>query len=229
MKTNLLFLCLALTACQGLVGSGRVVTQDREITPFKRLAVHSGINAVTTNGPRGLTVRTDDNVQSLVETFVQGDTLVVRLQHDTVLMVGRVEATISNDVFEALDASGGSNVTITATPITRFDLTASGGSDVQLRGLSSDDFTVDASGGSDVTIEGTANRADVIASGGSTLRLKDVALESLALDASGGSTVNARVSSMITGSASGGSTVTIVGTPTNRVDRSGGSEVSVGR
>lgn len=229
MKTNLLFLCFALTACQGLVGSGRVVTEDREVTAFKRLAVHSGINVVTSNGPRGLTLRTDDNVQSKVETFVQGDTLVVRLVNNTVLMVGQVNATVSNEVFEGLEASGGSNVTITATPVTRFDLTASGGSDVILRGLSSDDFTVDASGGSDVTIEGAANRGDVIASGGSTLRLHDVSLEALALDVSGGSTLNARVSSMITGSASGGSTVTIVGTPTNRVDRSGGSEVSVGR
>jgi hypothetical protein len=228
MKTNLLLLCLALTACQSVVGNGNVVTSEREVGSFRRISVASGIDVVTTTGPRALTIRTDDNLQSLVETVVQNDTLVVRLEPYTFIGFSRINVELSNDLFEAVEASGGSNVKMTATPIQKLEINASGGSDVEVTGISSTELDVDVSGGSDVTLTGNASSGVVTAAGSSTLRLTGVPLESLQLDTSGGSTLNARVSSTLTGSVSGGSTVIIVGTPSNRVDQSGGSQVSLG-
>lgn len=228
MKNNLLLLGLFLSGCQGLLGSGNVVTSERDIGSFRKVSIASGIEAKTSNGPRGLTIRTDDNLQSLVETFVEGDTLVVRLPPNTLIGLDRIEASISNDVFEGLHASGGSHVSMTATPVSTFEVSASGGSRIDLSGLASDELSVEASGGSDVTVSGSATRAAASASGASTLRLGAVPLETLDVHASGGSSVHARVSSSVTGAASGASTVTIVGRPSNSVERSGGSQVILG-
>ena len=229
MKTNLLFLSLVLSACQGVVGSGNVTTTTRDVSAFRRISIASGINAQASTGTRALTIRADDNLQSLIQTRVENDTLIVQLKPNTLVGASHtMEAEISNDVFEALDASGGVHVTMTATPVTSFPVTASGGSIVDITGLSATDFAVDASGGSVVTLAGAATRGTANASGGSDLKLTGVPLESLAVSASGGSTISARVSGTLTGSASGGSTISIVGTPASTVDSSGGSQVHLG-
>ncbi|MDP1827832.1 MAG: DUF2807 domain-containing protein [Archangium sp.] len=229
MRTNLVFLSLVLSACQGVVASGTVTTTTREVPAFRRISIASGITATASAGSRALSIKADDNLQPLIETFVEDDTLIVRLKPMTLVgPVRTMDATISNDAFEALDASGGSHVTLPATPVTRFPISASGGSVVDVTGLSSADFTVDASGGSRVKVSGAATSASASASGGSDLEFTAVPLESLRVDASGGSTVKARVSGSLTGSASGGSTLTIVGMPSSQVDTSGGSHVRLG-
>jgi hypothetical protein len=228
MNHKLVLLSVFLTGCQGLLGSGNVVTTEREIGSFRKVSIASGIAAKASTGTRALSIRTDDNLQVLVETFVQDDTLMVRLPPNTFGGLGRIVATISNDVFEGVHASGGSSVSMTPTPISHFSASASGGSRIELSGLSSDDFSVDASGGSTVIVDGNASRAEASASGGSTVRLTGVPLESLDVHASGASTVNARVSSSVTGSASGASTVSIVGRPSSNVERSGASQVILG-
>jgi hypothetical protein len=229
MRTPGLLVCLAaLTACQSVVGSGHVTTTTREVPAFRRLAIATGIKAHATTGTRALSLRADDNLQPLIETLVEGDTLLVRLKPQTVGASGTMEVEISNDVFEALDASGGVHVTMTATPVGSFVLSASGGSLIDVTGLSSTDFTLDVSGGSVVTLAGAATRGTANASGGSQLTLTQVPLESLTIAASGGSTINASVSGSLAGSASGGSIVNIKGTPASTVDSSGGSQVHLG-
>jgi len=229
LKANLLVCGLVFSACQGVVPSGHVVTTTRVVPAFHQLSIASGIEATASNGPRELTIRADDNLQSFIETLVENDTLIVRLKPTTLVGSPRtMEAVISSDALEGLDASGGVHVTMTATPVIAFPLSASGGSVVSVSGLSSTTFSVDASGGSGVTITGEATRASVTASGGSHLVLTGVPLESLTVSASGGSSVTARVSGTLTGSASGGSTILIVGTPASTLDTSGGSQLHLG-
>jgi hypothetical protein len=171
----------------------------------------------------------EDNLHPLVETFVEEDTLVVRVKPSTMVAPGRtLDVTITNDLLEGLQASGGSRVTAVATPSERFPVTASGGSVVQVTSLSSTEFSIDASGGSEVTVSGAATGAQVEASGGSDLLLQGVPLQWLRVTASGGATVLARVSQTLTGKASGGSTITVIGTPASTVATSGGSQVRVG-
>lgn len=232
MKTLLLPLVLSLTACQAAiitVGSGNVVTTTREVGAFRKVSVASAITVHATVGSRAVTVRTDDNLQPLLETFLDGDTLVIRIKptHNASLPTA-LEATLSNDVLEGVAVSGASHVTLAATPVATFPLTASGASALEVSGLSSTTLTLDVSGASNVTVAGEAMVGTATVSGASTAHLREVSLSSLALDVSGASTVTARVSSMLTGSVSGASTVTISGTPANQVTSTGASQVTVG-
>ncbi|MBK7861281.1 MAG: DUF2807 domain-containing protein [Archangiaceae bacterium] len=220
---------LVFFSCGGIVGSGNPVTQAREVEPFRRLVVASGIELTGTVGGRAVSLKADDNVIGLVETVVTADTLTLRVRPDTWLAAHtRIIATVANDAFEGVEASGGSSVRLAMTPISALPVSASGGSDVELTGVSSGSFEVQASGGSSITLTGAAMSGTAAASGGSDLHLRGVCLDSLELEASGGSNIDARVATALTGSASGGSTVTIVGTPSNQVEKSGGSEVSLG-
>lgn len=220
------FAFLLLAACQS--GNGTPSTTQREVPAFKRLSVGWGIVTRASPGARAVTLKVDANLQDLYEAVVEGETLMLRAKASAVPMpLTPPEATVSNDVFEGVDASGGARVTLPATAIDTFNLTASGGSVLDVTGLSSMALTVASSGGSSVTVTGAATRGTATVSGGGPLDLRGVPLTTLQVDASGGSTVRARVSGTLTGAASGGSTVTITGAPTNQMVTSGGSTVTL--
>jgi hypothetical protein len=228
MRSSIVPLITLLAACDaGISGDGQLKSESRTVGSFRAVSIASGFNALVSLGPQGVTLRTDENILPFVETFVQGESLVVRVKPGTVLVnVAALEVAVSNDKVEGVDASGGSIVNATATPIGAFQVDTSGGSQVHVDQLASSSIQADASGGSGITLSGTAKSAAASASGGSSIDLKAITLDSLSLDASGGSDVFATVATSVTGNASGGSTVNISGNPSMNVDSSGGSEVS---
>lgn len=232
MKTKLLFLlCGLLSSSCGLnmaFGSGTVTTTTRDVGAFRKIAISDGITARAVTGSRSVTIRTDDNLQPLIETVVEGDTLRVRVAGITnVGSRAALEADISNDVFEGVSASGASNVKVPATSATVFPISASGASVIDVSGLSATTVNVDASGASQITVTGSATDATASAAGGSNLNLTGLPLTALRLDVSGASTVTARVSGSVSGGVSGASTVVITGSPSNGVDTSGGSTITL--
>lgn len=225
--TFLSALLFVFSGCGGLVGSGTVVTREREVGAFRKVSVGNGIRLTGVAGPRAVTVSADDNLVDLIETVSEGDTLNVRLKPDTWVSKGTLVVFAHNDVFEAVEASGGSDVKLSPTAIDTLRLSLSGGSTAELTAIASMRLEADLSGGSDATLSGNAVQATVQASGGSGVKLEGVCLDTLDVQASGGSTVAARVKTTLTGSASGGSTVTVMGAPANQVATSGGSQVSL--
>jgi hypothetical protein len=227
MRSSILLLILA--GCGGIVGDGKITSESRTVSDaFHSVSINSGFAATVSVGPTAITVKTDENLLSFVETFVQGDTLVVRVKPDTVISSSTLDVTVSNGAVEGVDAAGGSIVTATATSIPTFQLNASGGSQLTATGVSSSDVDIDASGGSQITASGTASNAKATSSGGSEVELTGVSLNTLTVEASGASTIDAAVSTAVNGTASGGSIVTITGTAQLHVDSSGGSKVTGG-
>jgi len=228
MRPTTLFFVVILAGCGGVSGNGNEVTKTRELEAFKRVSIASGIELHGTVGPRALSVTTDENVFDSIETFVQGETLTMRLKPGLWLQgPTRIKAEVFNEAWEAVDASGGSEVRLSATMTETFRVSASGGSIVHVTDLTSEHLDVHASGGSIVELGGVAFDGAVAASGGSELRLGGVCLDALDVSASGGSIIAARVATRLTGEASGGSTVLVVGSPSNQVQTSGGSRVGM--
>jgi hypothetical protein len=229
MNPRLALAALLLSGCQAVVGSGRVTSTTRDVSAFRRISIASGITANATTGSRSVTIRTDDNLQDLVETVVEGDTLTVRLR-PSVLLASRKElaADITNDLLEGVDASGGAHVTSALTPVGTLRVTGSGGSTIEASPVAATVISLDASGGSDLTLSGAATDGTVVSSGGSDVTIRQLPLDTLHVDISGGSTLAARVALTLSGDVSGGSTATIIGTPSSSVTTSGGSRVTTG-
>jgi hypothetical protein len=224
-------LLLTTSACQlsFASGNGAVVTEAREVGAFRRVSVENGMTALITTGSRAVTVKTDQNLQALVETVVVGEVLFVRVKPGTTITnSGALEATVANDAIEGLAASGAARVTSEATATTAFVVDASGASSVTVAGVSASSIAVNASGASHVTMTGGATSANLSASGASGLDVKAVPLTSATIDLSGASSLRASVSGSLSGSLSGASTASITGTPTTAVATSGGSTISTG-
>lgn len=120
---------LALAACiPGIAGGGHVVSERRIVQPWTKLDVQNGMSVTMSVGESYVTVRSDDNLLGYLETYVDGDTLVVRERPRTVLYATVAEAIIANPVLEGVDVSGGSHLTAVATPVDELRFTVSGGS-----------------------------------------------------------------------------------------------------
>ncbi|MEW5742379.1 MAG: DUF2807 domain-containing protein [Myxococcota bacterium] len=217
-------LALATGCGPVVVGSGRVVEEQRPVSPWRTLSVASGIRAEVVRGAPGVTITTDDNLQPEVEAFVDGSTLVVRVKPllDVSSRTG-ITARVSGDRLEGVAASGGSSVTGAATSTTDFHVDASGGSAVTLTGLDTTELSVDASGASTVTVSGVAATLRASASGASSVDGRGLPVQSASIDGSGASTLHLNVASTITGSLSGASRLTWTGGATANVSTSGGS------
>ncbi len=229
MRTLILLPSVLLLACGQVNGNGNVTTTTREVTSFRKLRVADALNATVTTGARSVTVRTDENLQGLIESVIEGDALVLRLPPGTGIGSSTaLEVTVVNEVVEGVDASGAANVIATATAIPTFAVSASGSSTVSITGVSSDAVDVSASGSSDVTLAGSAMTGQLNASGSSNLSLRDLPLDSAVIALSGASTLHGRVATSLSGSASGASNAFITGNPSSTVGLSGSSNVTLG-
>jgi hypothetical protein len=180
---------MSIAAC-GPIGSGDLVSEEREVGEFEGIHVSGGIDLDLTVDPAAavsVTVVYDDNLLERIETEVEGTTLVIRSRGSySVSGPGRL-VEVTTPVLEELAASGGSDVDGSGT-LDMLLIAASGGSDLDLSDLVAGSVSVNASGGSDVTVNVTEEVVGS-ASGGSDLTiLGDPA--SQRIDVSGGADVN---------------------------------------
>ncbi|GMU62143.1 MAG: hypothetical protein AMXMBFR34_39060 [Myxococcaceae bacterium] len=216
-----------LASCYpGISGSGRVVSESRTVPVWNRVEIHSGMKATLSVGQPSVTVRTDDNLQGFIDTFVTGAVLVVQYQPGAWLWATVSEVIITNPAYEGIEASGGSHVAATVAPMTSIHLGASGGSDVNAAGIAGEDVRIEASGDSDVTAVGSANALFLDASGDSDVFATQLPVRTAAVEVSGDSDAEVAVSDSISGSVSGGSDLIVVGRPaSSRLSVTGGSDV----
>jgi hypothetical protein len=162
-----LILVVMISACSQITtGSGEIVTQEMDFTGFDKLDVSQGFNVEVNQGDDfSVIIRVDDNLVEFLQVEKVGDTLKIGLEGDRIYTTSNLRAEVTMPSLTGLEASGGSDVTVSGTGE---DITvdASGGSDADLASFSVVKANVVASGGRDVTINasGTLN---VDASGGS--------------------------------------------------------------
>jgi hypothetical protein len=180
---------MSIAAC-GPIGSGDLVSEEREVGEFEGIHVSGGIDLDLTVDPAAavsVTVVYDDNLLERIETEVEGTTLVIRSRGSySVSGPGRL-VEVTTPVLEELAASGGSDVDGSGT-LDMLLIAASGGSDLDLSDLVAGSVSVNASGGSDVTVNVTEEVVGSASGGSDLIILGDPASQHI--DVSGGADVN---------------------------------------
>ena len=150
--------CVLLSACAFAQTKGNGVSQEqkREVAPFERVHIHSGLKATVTPGDTAVSISADENLLALIETEVDDGELEVRIKPGKSVRSGDVRITISTPKLTEVEATGGSIVDAQATAQGTFSAEASGGSIVTVKKVDSGKLEVEASGGSRVTLEGRA-------------------------------------------------------------------------
>ena len=162
-------LCLASTAC-GTVGSGDVVSEDRNVGSFESLDISAGVNVelvVDPGADTAVSVSVDYNLLEQLVTEVRGSTLVIEFEGQVTMVVGDHLVQVTVGSLDAIDISGGADLTASGTT-DGYRLDASGGADADLSDLEARDVEVDVSGGADVRVFAT-DSVEGKASGGANV------------------------------------------------------------
>jgi len=231
-KTGLCLLTVGmlLTGCfpfdHMITGSGDCISASKNISGFKSISVHNGCNAEITKGSvYSVTIYTDDNIQTYVETWKEGSTLNIGLEPANSYHPTQFKAIITCPDLTGLSGSGGSSLKFTDTSrVSKRTLSLSGGS-TYTGTISADTIDASLSGGSDCTIAGTALHLVIAGSGGSECGARNLNTSYCKVTLSGGSKSVAVIKTELSGELSGGSEFYYFGIPSINVSTSGGSSV----
>jgi hypothetical protein len=196
---------LALAGC--IQGQGPIVSEMRDVRPFSRLEVGSGIHVVLTTGDvTALAVSAQESILPTVATEVSGTTLTIEARRDFT-SAEAVTVTVTTPRLDAISMSGGA----------------------QLRGdaLAIDALALDVRGGARVTLAGTGHSVTLVGDSGSTIELGGLAADTVDVSLDGGASASVRATSRVSGSASGGAHLSVAGDGSVNVRTSGGA--SIGR
>lgn len=225
--------------------SGSITTESRHVSSFNRVEVKGGIQLIAYNGEQDVLVETYENIHRHVEVFVKKNCLYIKpANHISFGGNTKIKVYVTNDIFDMIDASGGSKVIFPEKLVSESTtLNGSGGSqfegEIECRNLALDiagggkaDLYIDcatlkgqSSGGSIFTLEGIADQVDLNISGGGVMHGFYLDCYELYANLSGGSVANVTVSDNISANLSGGSKIKYKGYPNLQVDTSGGSKV----
>jgi hypothetical protein len=228
MSASAWVLSTVLTGLLGVSGNGNLKEEVRPVKEFTSVSFNGGIKASITVGDKTeVKVKTDENILPLVETVVEGSTLIVRPKRgSTVSTTQGIQVTLVTPKLLGITANGGVRVDAQVGAMPRFQVEANGGAHVEVKGLRTDDLDVDASGGVRLVLAGEAKKVSLDMSGGVKADLDGLVAQQVHVDGSGGVSANVHATAQVDVDLSGGATVHVKGNPKERnVDTSGGARV----
>jgi len=170
-----------------VVGSGHVVSQQRKVGNFTTLRVDGPVDVDAHPGANpGVTIHTDDNIEPLIETVVDGQTLVLRLSRSASFRTHKkiaVDVAFTQLTGAQIRGSGDLNVDRPAGP--RLDTSIDGSGDLRVSGATLTALGAQISGSGDITLSGTADDASYSISGSGDIHAADLQGRRVTVEISG--------------------------------------------
>ena len=215
----------------GIAGSGKEVNVTRQVGAFSALRLESSVDVHAHQGTTpGISVHADDNIEPLVETAVEGDTLVVRLKkgasfhtHHNVV----VDVTFTTLTGAQQRGSGDLHIDKLSGP--KFESSISGSGDLQIDSAQVGTFALSIAGSGDVVIAGTADEARFGVAGSGDIDARNFVAKKVAVSISGSGDAHVNATDAIEAKVAGSGDITFSGHPhdvSRRVSGSGSIESS---
>ena len=199
-KLALLFLLLSLLAAgchhemrAEIKGSGKRVTQKRQISPFTSISTEGAFEIeVTCQKDPTLEVEGDDNVLEFVTAEVRGNTL--RLKSSKSYSTGEpVRFKISVPNLEGLSVSGAGRIDV--------------------KDMKNEKFEIDSNGAPNIVVSGSTKTVDIDSNGAGKIDTHNLRASRAVVESKGVSRIDLDVSEQLDATVSGPSTVTYRGDP----------------
>ena len=202
----LTFAALALGGCHvsGIKGNGDIVTQNRPVQEFSSVEAEGAFTIDWVQGPPSCTITTDENLQSRVETRMNGSKLEL-------------------DWHGQLRPTRGVKVKLSSSTLTAARLT--GAVRLTAPNISGKGFYLEGSGATRVTVDGTGNELLATMAGASKLDARSLQVKTAKLSISGAGKAEVSASESLHVSISGAGKVTYSGNPTIEKEISGAGSV----
>jgi hypothetical protein len=176
-------------------GSGKVMTETRQVKGFDKIELHgTGKLLIEQGDTDSLTITTDDNLLKHISTEVWGSTLTIRTK-DLV----------------SLDPSDGVTYKVVVKKLTALHL--SGGTEVDAKRIKADSFSISVSGAASIRISGEATRQEIVISGAGEYDGSDFKSRNASITVSGAGEAVVAASDNLEVNISGAGDVKYIGDP----------------
>ena len=231
--TILLVAVFAAVSCNIIteVGSGNIVTEERNLSTISSVCIEGSADVEAQMGDtQSVTITTDDNIVSNIDTVMENEKLIVRNKPFTMLYptAGIKVKVILTSQLKNLCISGSGNFTWVDTnsiqmPDLTLDISGSGNMNLAHVGTS---LTTTISGSGEVTISGSADNADLNISGSGNYNAFNYDTGASVVDLSGSGVAYVSARNTLTCTISGSGSVHYRGSPILDVTISGSGFVS---
>lgn len=166
-----------------VTGDGHKVTQSRAAPAFQAVRLEGSLDVqVQVGPPTAVSVTIDENLHPLVETTVQGDTLVIRTR-DSMSYRGEGRVTVSTPTLRALTIEGSGDAIVEGGQ-GDLALAVSGSGDISWRGAAGR-LSVEIEGSGDVRLAGTADHAALSVAGSGDVKARDLTARGAKVEVAG--------------------------------------------
>ena len=184
---------IALAWSFGTKGDGKMTTEARRVEGFKRVVLHDVIDAQIHEGPYAVSLTIDQNLQSLVTTEVQGDTLHVSTRSSINPSHG-TKVEISLPEFHGASALGAGDLDIRGVSQAReIKLNTQASGDIHYEGAAQS-IEVTTLGSGDVTLRlsGAVQKVDVATRGSGDIKVEGGQVDALRASTAGSGDIDTR-------------------------------------
>lgn len=208
------------------VGSGKVVEDKRSVAPFSRLRLDSAItvNARPGSAP-GVTVKADDNIAPLIQTSVEGDTLIVKVKQGSGFRTeSPLVVTVDFTKLTQADLRGSGDLNVSALKGEQFEVSLAGSGDVRVDNAELSRFSARLAGSGDIWLKGRCDDAGYNLAGSGDVHAADMQAKRVNVDIAGSGDVRVHASESLAVQIAGSGDVAYSGNPpkvTSRVVGSG--------
>jgi hypothetical protein len=213
-----------------IVGSGKMVSDTREVSGFSSVSVNgSGDATITIGDSESLVIEADDNIAPLIESNVVNGKLVIGLKPGASYSTNRpIRFTISAKSLNGLETSGSGNVNVTnRAAADSFSARTSGSGNIKLAELQVKTLDVHTSGSGNVDVAGgKADSLTVSTSGSGNFSGGGLQCGSATATTSGSGKVTVWVTGSLTARTSGSGDVKYYGQPSVTKNESGSGRVT---
>ena len=212
---------------QRIRGSGVKVEKARALGAFTKLRIEGPFDVkLAQAGSDQATVVADDNIEPLIETVVDGDSLVVRMKRDagfTTRLPPSVRIGARSLQAVAIDGSG--DLTVEQFKADSLILSVVGSGDVELGLVELKELAVSISGSGDVRVAGRAEQQSWKLSGSGDVDARSLGGRSARVELHGSGDVSLGVTEQLDVKLSGSGDLSYAGRPQLRQSVSGSGEI----
>lgn len=211
-----------------VVGSGKVVSENREVSGFTSVLVTGSGQAEITIGDRdSLVIEAEDNILPLIESSVQNGKLTIGMKPNTSIRTMRgIRYTITVKSLAGVETSGSTDITVTNTArADTFNAATSGSGAVRLADVQAATLNVHTSGSGNIDAAGKVGTASITTSGSGNFNGANLQCASATATTSGSGNVTLWVTGSLTARTSGSGNVKYYGQPTVSDSESGSGRV----
>jgi hypothetical protein len=231
-----------------VVGSGKVVTQDVDVSNFERVTLEgSGDVYIEQGQTESLSVEADDNIMSLLDIRVEGNELILGIKEGVSVKPSRtIIFTVTVKELSAIAIRGSGDCYVKPLESSTLKVSIPGSGDIEIKSLVADDLSMAVDGSGNITLEsvdvktvetsiqgsgdielaGSADTQEVMVSGSGNYRADDLETDSAGIRIRGSADATVWVHDELTVNVTGSGDIYYYGEPTLHQSATGSGEIT---